>query len=160
VSDDAVATHDTVTQLAVAIGKVARVVPRAAEVIDRACTRDYSQPGKPSIDWDDPVAKQNLVPDLVNDALAVLSELGGEDAPQREDTAADALGLLALVAGQDVEPAQDSEGTDGRWQNRPQGQRRSCDLDGRSPRPGCPQVQVGPQGRLPRVMWPPSRRPV
>ena len=28
---------------------------------------------------------------------------------------ADALGLLALVAGQDVEPAEDSDGTDGRW---------------------------------------------
>jgi hypothetical protein len=94
---------------------VARVVPGAAEVIDRVCTLDYSQPGKPPIDWDDPVAKQNLVSDLVNDALAVLAELCGDDAPQREDTAAEALGLLALVAGQDVEPAQDSDGTDGRW---------------------------------------------
>src|SRR5205823_13843632 len=28
---------------------------------------------------------------------------------------ADAWGLLALVAGQDVEPAEDSDGTDGRW---------------------------------------------
>lgn len=45
----------------------------------------------------------------------VLAELCGDDAPQREEKAADALGLLALVAGQDVEPAQDSEGTDGRW---------------------------------------------
>src|SRR5207249_2766178 len=27
----------------------------------------------------------------------------------------DALGLLALVAGQDVEPAEGSDGTDGRW---------------------------------------------
>jgi hypothetical protein len=115
VFDDAVATQDTVTQLVAAIRKVARVVPGAAEVISRVCRLDYSQPGKPSIDWDDPVAKQNLVSDLVNDALAVLSELGGEDASQREPTAADALGLLALVAGQDVEPAEDSEGTDGRW---------------------------------------------
>ena len=37
------------------------------------------------------------------------------DAPQRDEAAADALGLLALVAGQDVEPAEDSDGTDGRW---------------------------------------------
>src|SRR6202023_2796687 len=36
-------------------------------------------------------------------------------APEREDKAADALGLLALVAGQDVEPADGSDGTDGRW---------------------------------------------
>jgi hypothetical protein len=115
VFDDAVATQDTVTQLVAAIRKVARVVPGAAEVIGRVSTVDYSQPGKPPIDWDDPVAKQNLVSDLVNDALAVLAELGGDDAPQREAKAADALGLLALVAGQDVEPAQDSNGTDGRW---------------------------------------------
>jgi len=59
--------------------------------------------------------KQNLVSDLVTDAVAVLGELCGEEAPQREQAAADALGLLALVAGQDVEPADGSDGTDGRW---------------------------------------------
>ncbi|MDQ0618405.1 hypothetical protein QFZ33_002429 [Arthrobacter globiformis] len=32
-----------------------------------------------------------------------------------EGKAADAYALLALVAGQDVEPAEDSDGTDGRW---------------------------------------------
>jgi Transposase DDE domain/Transposase domain (DUF772) len=115
VFDDAVATQDTVTQLVAAIRKVARVVPGAAEVIGRACTLDYSKPGKPAIDWDDVEAKQNLVSDLVNDALAVLAELTGEGAPEPEGKAADALGLLALVAGQDVEPAEDSDGTDGRW---------------------------------------------
>ena len=115
VFDDAVATQDTVTQLVAAIRKVARVVPGAGEVIARVCRRDYAQPGKPDIDWDDPAARQQLVSDLVNDALAVLAELTGPDAPQREDAAADALGLLALVAGQDVEPAEDSDGTDGRW---------------------------------------------
>ncbi|MDT2010130.1 transposase [Rhodococcus opacus] len=115
VFDDAVATQDTVTQLVAAIRKVARVVPGAAEVIGRVAALDYSRPGKPAIDWDDPQAKQNLVSDLVNDALAVLVELTGENTPEREDKAADALGLLALVAGQDVEPAEDSDGTDGRW---------------------------------------------
>jgi Transposase DDE domain/Transposase domain (DUF772) len=115
VFDDAVATQDTVTQLVAAIRKVARVVPGAAGVIERVCTLDYSRPGKPPIDWDDPQAKQNLVSDLVNDALAVLAQLCGHDAPERQDEAADALGLLALVAGQDVEPAEGSDGTDGRW---------------------------------------------
>ena len=115
VFDDAVATQDTVTQLVAAIRKVARVVPGAGEVIARVCRREYAQPGKPDIDWDDPAARQQLVSDLVNDALAVLAELTGPDAPQRDDAAADALGLLALVAGQDVEPAEDSDGTDGRW---------------------------------------------
>jgi hypothetical protein len=115
VFDDAVATQDTVTQLVAAIRKVARVVPGAAQVIGRVCQLDYSRAGKPPIDWDDPQAKQALVSDLVNDALAVLEELTGPDAPQRDAAAADALGLLALVAGQDVEPAEDSDGTDGRW---------------------------------------------
>jgi hypothetical protein len=115
VLDDAVATQDTVTQLVAAMRKVARVVPGAAGVIAAVCGLDYSRPGKPAIDWDDPDAKQLLVSDLVNDALAVLAELTGPDAPRREDAAADALGLLALVAGQDVEPAEDSDGTDGRW---------------------------------------------
>jgi Transposase DDE domain/Transposase domain (DUF772) len=115
VFDDAVATMDTVSQLVAAMRKVARVVDGAADVIAAVCTLDYSRPGKPSIDWDDPQAKQALVSDLVNDALAVLAELTGEDAPQREDAEADALGLLALVAGQDVEPADGSDGTDGRW---------------------------------------------
>ena len=80
------------------------------------CARlDYSQPGKPPIDWDDPAAREKLVSDLVNDALAVLAELAGPDAPQRDPAAAGALGLLALVAGQDVEPAEGSDGTDRRW---------------------------------------------
>jgi hypothetical protein len=115
VFDDAVATQDTVTQLTAAIRKVARVVPGAAGVIAAVCKLDYSQPGKPPIDWDDPAAKEKLVSDLVHDALAVLAELAGPGSPRRDPAAADALGLLALVAGQDVEPAEDSDGTDGRW---------------------------------------------
>ena len=115
VFDDAVATQDTVTQLVAAIRKVARVVPGAGAVIAAVCTLDYGKPGKPPIDWDDPAAKQALVSDLVNDALAVLGALAGPGAPERDTAAADALGLLALVAGQDVEPAEGSDGTDGRW---------------------------------------------
>src|SRR5512142_1567607 len=105
----------TVTQLMAAMRKVARVVPGAGAVISRVCTLDYSAPGKPAIDWDDPAAKDALVSDLVKDALAVLAELAGPGAPERDAAAADALGLLALVAGQDVEPAEGSDGTDGRW---------------------------------------------
>jgi hypothetical protein len=115
VFDDAVATQDTVTQLVAAIRRVARVAGGAAQVIAQVCQLDYSRPGKPPIDWDDPQAKEALVSDLVNDALAVLEALTGPDAPERDAAAADALGLLALVAGQDVEPAEDSDGTDGRW---------------------------------------------
>ena len=115
VFDDAVATQDTVTQLVAAVRRVARTVPGAPEVIAAVCTLDYTRPGKPDIDWDDPQAKAELVSVLVNDALAVLEGLCGPDAGERGDAAADALGLLALVAGQDVEPAEGSDGTDGRW---------------------------------------------
>jgi hypothetical protein len=115
VFDDAVATQDTVTQLTAAMRKVSRAVPGAAAVIAGACALDYGKAGKPDIDWGDPQAKEQLVSDLVNDALAVLDALAGPGAPERDAAAADAIGLLALVAGQDVEPADGSDGTDGRW---------------------------------------------
>src|SRR5712691_1781387 len=92
VFDDAVLTQDTVTQLVAAVRRVARVVPGAAPVIAQVCELDYSRPGKPPIDWDDPQAKDRLVSDLVNDALAVLAALTGEGAPERDAAAADALG--------------------------------------------------------------------
>jgi len=108
-----VATQDTVTQLVAAIRKVAREVPGAAEQIAAVCTgHDYSRPGKPKIDWDDPAAKDALVTGLVNDANAVVAALQDRDLDER---AACALALLALVAGQDVEPAEGSDSTDGRW---------------------------------------------
>jgi len=110
VFDDAVATQDTVTQLTAAMRKVARAVPGAAAVITGACALDYGKAGKPDIDWDDPQARESLVSDLVNDALTVLGALAGPGAPERDAAAADALGLLALVAGQDVEPADGSDG--------------------------------------------------
>ena len=110
---DAVATQDTITQLISAIRRVARDVPGAAEQIAAVCTvHDYSAPGKPKIDWDDPAAKDALVSALVSDASAVVAAL--EDA-DLDEAAASAAALLALVAGQDVEPAEGSDGTDGRW---------------------------------------------
>ena len=97
---DAVATQDTVTQLVSAVRRVAREVPGAAEQIAEVCTgHDYSVPGKPKIDWDDPQAKDALVSALVNDANAVVAALEGRELDER---AASAVALLALVAGQDV----------------------------------------------------------
>src|SRR6266480_3988792 len=110
---DAVATQDTITQLVSAVRRVGREVPGAAEKIAAVCTgHDYSVPGKPKVDWDDPAAKQALVSALVNDANALVAAL--KDA-ELEEGAASAVALLALVAGQDVEPAEGSDGTDGRW---------------------------------------------
>jgi hypothetical protein len=110
---DSVATQDTVTQLVSAIRRLAREVPGAAEQIAEVCTgHDYSVPGKPKIDWDDPAAKDGLVSALVNDATALVDAF--KDA-KLDEQAASALALLALVAGPDVEPAEGSDGTDGRW---------------------------------------------
>lgn len=105
--DDAVATQDTVTQLISAIRLVRRAVPGAAGVALGA--HDYDAGTKPVIAWDDPVAKQELVSALVGDALALVETLGGAELTTEQS---DAVGLLALVAGQDVEPAEE-EGT---WQ--------------------------------------------
>ena len=73
-------------------------MPGAAAVIGPMCSLDYAKAGEPDIDWDDLQARQDLVSDLVNGALAVLAELAGADAPAREAAAADALDLLVLVA--------------------------------------------------------------
>jgi len=110
---DGVATQDTVTQLVAAIRRVAREVPGAAEQIAAVCTgHDYSTPGKPKIDWDDPAAKDALVSALVSDANALVEAFTDV---KLDEQAASAAALLALVAGQDVEPAEGSDGTDGRW---------------------------------------------
>lgn len=99
--DDAVATQDTVTQIISAIRRVRREVPGATEVAVEA--HDYDAGAKPLIAWDDPVAKQALVSALVTDALHLLEEL--EQTPLTAEHQ-DALGLLGLVAGQDVEPGE------------------------------------------------------
>jgi hypothetical protein len=111
--DDAVATQDTITQLVSVIRRVGRQVPGAAEQIAKVCTgHDYSQPGKPVIDWDDPAARQAAVSALVNDADALVNALSGR---KLDEHAEQVVALLALIAGQDVEPADGSDGTDGRW---------------------------------------------
>jgi hypothetical protein len=99
--DDAVATQDTVTQLVAAIRRVRRLVPRAREV--ELAAHDYDRTGKPNCAWDDPQATQALVSGLVNDALAVLAAVPDHGLAAEQ---AEAVALLALVAGQDVEPGE------------------------------------------------------
>ncbi len=103
--DDAVATQDTVTQLVSAIRRVRRVVPAARTVAVAA--HDYDAGGKPVCAWDDPAAKNALITGLVNDARAIIDALADVILTGEQ---ADAVGLLALVAGQDVEPG-DEDGT-------------------------------------------------
>ncbi len=122
VLDDAVARQDTVTQLIASIRRVARDVPDAKDLVAVHCTRlsgltgqGYDQTGKPRIAWDDQAARDVLVTALVGDALALLAVLDIEAITEGGEKSAEAVALLALVAGQDVEPAEDSDGTDGRW---------------------------------------------
>src|SRR3954462_15601313 len=111
---DAVAPQDTVTQLIAAIRRVRREVPGAAEVIAAHCTaHDYDDPGKPAIAWNDAEARAQLVDALVTDAHRLLGHLPEQELAPR---AAEAVALLALIAGQDVEPSEGGDGTDGRWQ--------------------------------------------
>ncbi len=113
VLDDAVATQDTVTQLIAAIRRVRRDVPGAPEVVAAQCTaHDYDDPGKPAIAWNDREARNALVDGLVSDAHRVLGHLPDQELGPR---GAEAVALLALIAGQDVEPVEGSDGTDGRW---------------------------------------------
>jgi IS5 family transposase len=105
--DDAVATQDTVTQLISAIRRTRRLIPQAAAVM--VVAHDYDRGGKPAIAWDDPIAKAVLITGLVNDARVLLDALVDV---ALTDEQAEAVGLLALVAGQDVEPGD----TDGTWQ--------------------------------------------
>jgi hypothetical protein len=112
IMDDAVATQDTVTQLISAIRRLGREVPGAADRIAAECAGDYTTPAKPKIDWSDPAARDGLVSMLVGDATRLVAAFA--DAALT-DAQVQAVALLALVAGQDVEPAEGSDGTDGRW---------------------------------------------
>ena len=147
--EDAVATQDTVTQLVAAIRRVRRLVPAIGEV--ELGAHDYDRPGKPDCDWDDPDAKRALVSGLVNDALAVLAavqdvELGAEQA--------EAVALLALVAGQDVEAGE----RPGSWRiaRRVARDRVISTVD---PRPATPARPARTSGTATRPTSRPSRSP-
>ena len=110
--EDAVARQDTVTQLIAQIRRVGREIPGAATVVAGLSGHDYSKPGKPDIAWDDKAARDELVSRLVTDANTVLATI---DVATLTEAQQETVALLALVAGQDVESAEGSDGTDGRW---------------------------------------------
>jgi transposase len=104
---DAVTTQDTVTLIRSAIrqvlgvlsGELGREVRAALERDD-----DYDKPGKPSCDWDNEKAREELVDALCRDAYAVLEVMYGRAVTTK---LAEALKLLAKVVGQDVEAGDD-----------------------------------------------------
>jgi IS5 family transposase len=98
VLDDAVATQDTVTQIISAARRVIASVPAAARA---QLSHDYSVPGKPIIDWSLRQERDDLVSALAADATALLDAVAGGELNADQ---ADAVGMLALVSAQDVEP--------------------------------------------------------
>ena len=110
VLDDAVARQDTITMLTAQIRRVRRLIPELASV----WVREHNlEPGRPPCDWDDPDDRDRLISELVDDAnelVWAVEDLVAEDLELTE-AQGDAVALLALVAGQDVEPGDGP----GRW---------------------------------------------
>jgi IS5 family transposase len=106
VLDDAVTRQDAIMQLVAQIRRVRRLIPAAKALV--LVAHDYdNDPGKPVCAWNDRADIDRVVTELVNDARTILT---GLDGVELDETQAEAVGLLALVAGQDVEPG-DSDGT-------------------------------------------------
>lgn len=110
VLDDAVARQDTIDMLVTQIRRVRKLIGELASVPVRE--HNLEGPGRPPCDWDDPADMDRLITELVDDANELV--WAGEDLAaagvKLSTKQADALALLALVAGQDVEPG-DRPGT-------------------------------------------------
>jgi IS5 family transposase len=106
VLDDAVTRQDAIMQLVAQIRRVRRLIPEAKALT--LVAHDYdNDPGKPACSWNDRADIDRVVTELVADAYTVLTAVEGL---KLDDVQAEAVGLLALVAGQDVEPG-DRDGT-------------------------------------------------
>ena len=98
VLDDAVARQDTIDMLVTQIRKVRKLIPALGEV----WVREHNlADGRPPCDWDDPADRDRLVSELVDDANELVWAAQDLDLTDKQ---AEAVALLALVAGQDVEP--------------------------------------------------------
>ena len=111
VLDDAVQRQDTITMLVTQIRRVRKLIP---ELGPRVGLREHNlEGGRPPCDWDDPADVDRLVSELVDDAneLVWAAEDLAAEGQALSEVQADAVALLALVAGQDVEPGDGP----GRW---------------------------------------------
>ncbi|MGI9017565.1 MAG: IS1182 family transposase, partial [Euzebya sp.] len=105
---DAVATQDTVTMIRSAIRRLLAAADRDLEGQLRAVLvrdDDYLSGGKPTCDWHDRAAREQLVADLAADAHACLAVLEGHNLNAELAGIGE---LLATVVGQDLEA--DEEG--------------------------------------------------
>lgn len=111
VLDGAVARQDTITMLATQIRRVRKLIP---ELVDVWVREHNLEAGRPPCDWDDPDDRDRLVSELVDDANELVwaaEDLVADGVLVLTEKQADAVALLALVAGQDVEPGDGP----GRW---------------------------------------------
>jgi IS5 family transposase len=103
VLDDAVARQDTISMLIAQIRRVRKLIPEIAGVFVR---HHNLEGGRPPCDWDDRGDRDRVVSELVEDANTIVFAV--EDRVEAgltlTEVQADAVALLALVAGQDVEP--------------------------------------------------------
>jgi hypothetical protein len=105
--EDAVVTQDTVTMLRGAIRGLLRACPPELSAKVRGLLQredDDRAPGKPTCDWTDRAAREELVDALVRDAYRAHYALRGERLDAR---VAEAAALLATVTGQDIEETPD-----------------------------------------------------
>lgn len=153
VLDDAVARQDTIDLLATQIRRVRRLIGELAEVWVR---EENLAGGRPSCDWDDPDDIDRVISELVDDAYELIWAV--EDLTDAglvlAEVQADAVALLALVAGQDVEPGDGP----GQWRI---AQRTARDriISLSTPSPVTPTRPPTPTGTDIKPMWPLSPRP-
>jgi Transposase DDE domain/Transposase domain (DUF772) len=105
--EDAVTTQDTVTMIRGAIRGLLRACPPELKAKVRAGLQredDYAAPGKPTCDWQDRAAREELVDALVRDAYRAHYALRDQRLDPRT---AEAAVLLATVTGQDIEETDD-----------------------------------------------------
>jgi Transposase DDE domain/Transposase domain (DUF772) len=107
---DAVATMDTVTLIRSAVRGLLAVADPQLRAALRAGLRsgdDYTSPGKPQIDWDDPAAREQLIDARARDGFAVLALFEGRELGELDESVEQAAALVARVLGQDLQTGED-----------------------------------------------------
>jgi len=105
VLDDAVQRQDTMTLLTSQIRRVRKLVPELDHVYVH---EENLAGGRPPCDFEDRDDVDRVISELVEDAYELV---WAADELKLDETQSDAVALLALVAGQDVEPGE----RPGRW---------------------------------------------
>jgi len=105
VLDDAVQRQDTISLLQSQIRRVRKVIPELASIYVHEMNLE---PGRPFCDFEDRDDIDRVVSELIEDAYELIV---AADELALTDPQLDAVALLALVAGQDVEPGD----APGRW---------------------------------------------